>query len=86
MKARKRVSGRRVPRKLSRLRASAEADEWAPTGLTARRPRFRAAKKKISLYLDADVVAWFKKDGPGYQTRINRVLWEKMKEEKAKSR
>ncbi|MDQ2804007.1 MAG: BrnA antitoxin family protein [Pseudomonadota bacterium] len=27
-----------------------------------------------TLRIDADVVAWFKSTGPGYQTRINNVL------------
>jgi uncharacterized protein (DUF4415 family) len=31
-------------------------------------------KKLLSLRIDADVVAWFKARGPGYQTRINAVL------------
>ncbi len=31
-------------------------------------------KASISLRLDADVLAWFKAQGPGYQTRINAVL------------
>ncbi|TPV98409.1 MAG: hypothetical protein USCAAHI_02146 [Beijerinckiaceae bacterium] len=31
-------------------------------------------KKLLSLRLDSDVVDWFKKQGPGYQTRINAVL------------
>jgi uncharacterized protein (DUF4415 family) len=35
----------------------------------------------ISLRLDADVIAWLKKDGDGYQTRMNRMLREKMLEE-----
>jgi uncharacterized protein (DUF4415 family) len=84
MKPRKRVSRRRAPRRLSGLRASAEANEWPPR-LPATRRRSGAVKKKISLYLDADVLAWFKKDGPGYQTRINRVLWRMMREEKIMS-
>jgi uncharacterized protein (DUF4415 family) len=33
-----------------------------------------APKKLLSLRLDADVVDWFKRQGPGYQTRINAVL------------
>lgn len=33
-----------------------------------------AAKASVSLRLDADVLAWFKAQGPGYQTRINAVL------------
>jgi len=32
------------------------------------------AKAAISLRLDADVLDWFKAQGPGYQTRINAVL------------
>lgn len=31
-------------------------------------------KAAIALRLDADVLAWFKSQGPGYQTRINAVL------------
>ncbi len=31
-------------------------------------------KKAISLRLDADVLDYFQRDGPGYQTRINAVL------------
>lgn len=31
-------------------------------------------KTLISLRVDADVLAWFKAQGPGYQRRINQVL------------
>lgn len=31
-------------------------------------------KAAISLRLDADVLDWFKAQGPGYQTRINAIL------------
>lgn len=33
-------------------------------------------KKKVHvhIYLDQDIVDWFKSDGKGYQTRINSVL------------
>jgi uncharacterized protein (DUF4415 family) len=34
----------------------------------------RRAKKPISLRLDPDVYAWFKRQGPRYQSRINAVL------------
>ena len=33
-----------------------------------------SSKTSISLRLDADVLEWFKAQGPGYQTRINAVL------------
>ena len=39
---------------------------------------YRPVKEAVSLRLDADVLAWLKKDGPGYQTRANRVLRERM--------
>jgi uncharacterized protein (DUF4415 family) len=32
------------------------------------------SKELISLRIDQDVIAWFKAQGPGYQTRINSVL------------
>jgi uncharacterized protein (DUF4415 family) len=31
-------------------------------------------KTSIALRVDADVVEWFKAQGPGYQTRMNAVL------------
>ena len=31
-------------------------------------------KTSISLRVDADVLKWFKRKGPGYQTRMNAVL------------
>ena len=31
-------------------------------------------KKPITIRLDADVLEWFRSLGPGYQTRINRLL------------
>ena len=37
---------------------------------------YRPVKQQLSLRLDADVVAWFKDAGEGYQTRINRALRE----------
>ena len=33
-----------------------------------------SAKTSISLRVEADVLEWFKAQGPGYQTRINAVL------------
>ncbi|MGD0959191.1 MAG: BrnA antitoxin family protein [Methylomonas sp.] len=33
-----------------------------------------SAKKQLTLRLDADVLAWIKAQGKGYQTRINHIL------------
>lgn len=32
------------------------------------------AKTHLSVRLDDDIVGWFKRQGPGYQTRMNAVL------------
>lgn len=40
---------------------------------------YRPVKQQITLRLDADLVAWFKRQAPGgrgYQTEINRALRE----------
>ena len=39
---------------------------------------YRPVKQSVSLRLDADVIAWLKKDGQGYQTRANQILRERM--------
>ena len=42
---------------------------------------WRPVKQAVSLRLDADVIAWLKKDGQGYQTRANQMLRERMLKE-----
>jgi uncharacterized protein (DUF4415 family) len=42
---------------------------------------YRPVKQAVSLRLDADVIAWLKKDGQGYQTRANQMLRERMLKE-----
>jgi uncharacterized protein (DUF4415 family) len=42
---------------------------------------YRPLKKAVTLRLDADVIAWFKKSGHGYQTRINQALRKMMEDE-----
>lgn len=41
---------------------------------------YRPVKQQITLRVDADVLEWFKdhagEGGRGYQTEINRALWE----------
>lgn len=36
-------------------------------------------KRQVTLRIDADVLAWFKRQGKGYQSRINALLREYMK-------
>jgi uncharacterized protein (DUF4415 family) len=35
---------------------------------------YRPLKKSLTIRLDADVLAWLRAQGGGYQTRINRLL------------
>jgi len=35
-------------------------------------------KQQVTLRIDADVLSWFKAQGPRYQSRINRLLREYM--------
>jgi len=42
---------------------------------------YRPVKQAVSMRLDADVIAWLKKPGKGYQTRANRILRQRMLEE-----
>lgn len=44
---------------------------------------YRPIKKKISIYIDADVLDHYKSKGKGYQTKINRVLRQGMLRETA---
>jgi uncharacterized protein (DUF4415 family) len=74
-------------RRVVELQASIEDDLLSlaeeETGAEARwnRPR----KRRISLRVDIEVVDWFKSKGPGYQTRINRILRRVMMEDKKRA-
>ena len=83
----KRRKARPRRRKVLELRASVEDDllllAQEEGGAEARwnRPR----KRRISLRVDTEVVDWFKSKGPGYQTRINRILRRVMMEGKKRT-
>ncbi len=42
---------------------------------------YKPMKQQLTLRIDADVVAWFKSQGKGYQTRINELLRRAMMKE-----
>jgi uncharacterized protein (DUF4415 family) len=46
------------------------------------RPKSETPKIAVSLRLDQEVVEGFKADGPGWQTRINAVLAESLRQSK----
>ena len=39
---------------------------------------FKPRKEAISLRVDMDVLDWLRRQGPGYQTTINRIVREHM--------
>ncbi len=41
-------------------------------------PFFKPIKQHASVRIDADVLAWLKSSGKGYQTRMNAILREAM--------
>lgn len=43
-----------------------------------RNPFYRPVKMSTTVRIDADILAWLKSQGPGYQTRINALLREAM--------
>lgn len=58
-------------------------ERWAQ----AERGRFyRPVKRQITARLDADVLAWLKADGRGYQTRLNTILRREMQRDRARKR
>ena len=47
---------------------------------------YRPIKKPLTLRVDADVLAWLKSQGKGYQTRINEILRSAMVNQARKRR
>lgn len=39
-----------------------------------RNPYYRPLKEQVTVRLDSDILAWLKKKGAGYQTRMNALL------------
>lgn len=80
----KRQAEARLAEELRRMQADL-AEVWLDRslpegwqGLESRAP-LPKVKEKVTLRLDADMVRWFRKLGPGYGRRINAVLriyWE----------
>jgi uncharacterized protein (DUF4415 family) len=66
------AKNKRVGRRRIDLRASSEETTQIREDMI--KGYYKPLKKAVTLRLDADIVAWFKKQGPRYQTRINRAL------------
>ena len=74
------ASARTGRRKTLSLQASAEESNKKSFSIQ-NMDLYRPLKKPVTLRLDADVLAWFKKEGSRYQTRINRALRKVMERE-----
>jgi len=75
------------PKRIAEIKAFKNADFsdcpiLSKEELKKLRPRhpeyFKPKKQAVQIRLDADVLAWFKGYGKGYQSRINSVLREVM--------
>jgi len=93
------AAGRSARARSAPSRAKVKSSRRAPTRVRpAKKPKrlrlpmgvalefYRPLKKPITLRVDADVLAWFKKDGRHYQTRINRALRKVMEREMTEAR
>lgn len=54
-------------------------------GNAVQNPFYRPVKRQLTVRLDADVLAWLRRQGKGYQTRLNEVLRKAMLDDLRKS-
>jgi uncharacterized protein (DUF4415 family) len=47
-----------------------------------RNPYYKPVKKQLTVRLDADLIAWLRSAGKGYQTRLNSILRQEMLRER----
>ena len=68
------------PKTISRKPVDPDNPPWSeemlgpPVFRRSRGPQKAPTKVSTTVRLDADILAWFKSQGPGYQTRINQAL------------
>lgn len=55
-----------------------EITDWSKSNAVRHGQFYRPVKQQTSVRLDADVLAWLKGQGKGYQTRMNKILREAM--------
>lgn len=76
------ASGARARRKKTlSLMASVEESKRPAVSMREMMQLYKPIKKPVTLRLDADVLAWFRRDGRLYQTRINSALRKVMERE-----
>ena len=65
----------RMPDEKIDLTDAPEVREWRGVVVSK---FYRPIKRPVTIRVDADVLAWLKRQGRGYQTRINKLLREAM--------
>ncbi len=60
-----------LPEEKIALTDAAEVRDWSRAVVGK---FYRPIKKSLTIRLDADVLAWLRAQGRGYQTRINKLL------------
>ena len=55
-----------------------EATDYSRFHPWEQRQMFKPIKVSVTCKLDADIVAWLKRGGKGYQTRLNSILRQVM--------
>lgn len=68
---------------------TSEITEWTAADFAQARPfrsLFRPRKEQITARIDADVLAWLKSHGKGYQTYMNELLRRDMMNELGKGK
>jgi len=73
-------------RKSLSLSASVDSSKRPSVSMSEVLEYYKPIKKPVTLRLDADVLAWFRRDGRRYQTRINSALRSMMEREIKKAR
>jgi uncharacterized protein (DUF4415 family) len=87
MKPRKRVRKQaKASRKVAGIEASAGSKKHPRDLPEELAGMYRPLKMPVTLRLDADLLAFFRRGGRGYQTRINQALRKVMIEERKKPR
>jgi len=92
----KKRSSRKSETDLARLREMTDKDidfseipevtpEMFARGIVRRGLKPVVRKKQLTLRMDSDVIEWFKRQGRGYQTKINSLLRAYMEEHRRKT-
>ena len=70
---------------IKQLRPAAEffAEQGIPMPKPLGRPKAERVKRSVTIRIDEDVVAYFKADGPGWQTRMHEVLAREARKKRA---